>query len=425
MKILHTVEFYYPSVGGMQEVVKQLSERLVICGHDVTVATSRIKERNKKIINGVKIIEFDIAGNLVRGLTGNIKDYEDYLLNSNFDVITNFAAQQWATDIALPLLHRIRAVKVFVPTGFSGFYMPQYQQYFNNMQSWIHQYDMNIFLSHNYRDINFAKQNGVKNTVLIPNGAAADEFLTENPVDIRKLLEIPDRHFLILDVGSHTGVKGHEEAIEIFSRANIKNATFLLIGNDPGGCTNSCIKRGHEMNGCPSYRRSDKKLIIANLSREETVAAYKSAELFLFTSNIECSPIVLFECMASRTPFLTTDVGNSAEIIEWSKSGILLPTSKSEHLTERVPCLGWNLFRYMREWIAVIVSRRRSATQEATFSRAIIKESVSILERFINAPDKRLQMAEAGFKAWQSRFTWEKIARDYEGLYENLLREKN
>jgi len=29
MKILHCVESYYPSKGGMQEVVKQLSERLV------------------------------------------------------------------------------------------------------------------------------------------------------------------------------------------------------------------------------------------------------------------------------------------------------------------------------------------------------------------------------------------------------------
>jgi len=39
MKILHTVESYTPSINGMQQVVKQLSERLVLLGHDVTVAT--------------------------------------------------------------------------------------------------------------------------------------------------------------------------------------------------------------------------------------------------------------------------------------------------------------------------------------------------------------------------------------------------
>ena len=55
MKILHTVEFYHPSIGGMQEVVKQLSERLVLLGHDVTVATTKMSERKESCINGVKI----------------------------------------------------------------------------------------------------------------------------------------------------------------------------------------------------------------------------------------------------------------------------------------------------------------------------------------------------------------------------------
>lgn len=63
MKILHTVEFYYPSVGGMQEVVKRLSELLVQYGHDVTVATTRLAARRDKTINGVKIKEFEISGN--------------------------------------------------------------------------------------------------------------------------------------------------------------------------------------------------------------------------------------------------------------------------------------------------------------------------------------------------------------------------
>jgi len=46
MNILHCVESYYPSVGGMQEVVKQLSERLVKLGHAVKVATRNNPDRN-------------------------------------------------------------------------------------------------------------------------------------------------------------------------------------------------------------------------------------------------------------------------------------------------------------------------------------------------------------------------------------------
>jgi len=86
MKILHTVELYYPSVGGIQEVVKQVSERLVKVGHSVTVATTKLSNRKSKVINGVNIEEFEISGNLVRGINGEEKKYQNYLINSNFDI---------------------------------------------------------------------------------------------------------------------------------------------------------------------------------------------------------------------------------------------------------------------------------------------------------------------------------------------------
>ena len=67
------------------------------------------------------------------------------------------------------------------------------------------------------------------------------------------------------------------------------------------------------------FKNKNMRILILNIDREETVAFYQTADLFLFPSNIECSPIVLFEAMASKTPFLVTDVGNSKEIISWSE----------------------------------------------------------------------------------------------------------
>src|ERR1700722_5065146 len=169
MKILHTVESYYPSVGGMQEVVKQLSERMVKLGHSVTVATKKNNDRTEKVINGVEIKEFDIDGSLVRGITGDISGYKEFLLNSNFDIVTNFAAQQWGTDIALPILDKIKGKKVNVPTGFSALGWKDYEAYYENMKTWMKNYDANVFLSHNYRDINFAIANGISKNFFIPN----------------------------------------------------------------------------------------------------------------------------------------------------------------------------------------------------------------------------------------------------------------
>ena len=122
MKILHTVELYFPSTGGIQEAVRQISENLVKAGHSVTVATSKLPNRKSNVINGVSIEEFEISGNLVRGITGEVKKYQNYLLNSDFDIIANFAAQQWTVDCTFPIIDKIKAKKVFVPTGFSGLY---------------------------------------------------------------------------------------------------------------------------------------------------------------------------------------------------------------------------------------------------------------------------------------------------------------
>jgi len=394
MRILHTVEFYHPSVGGMQEVVKQLSERLVKLGHEVTVATTKLPDRKDDTLNGVKIREFSVSGNLAKGFKGDAQGYKKFLLDSDFDVVTNFAAQQWATDVALTVLDDIKAKRVFVPTGFSGLYMKEYKDYFEKMKEWMKKYDMNVFLSEDYRDINFAKENNVIKRVLIPNGAGEDEFLGVNDIDIRKKLGIPENHFLILHVGSHTGVKGHKEAIKIFQKARIKNATFLVIANKLlGGCTVFCAIK--EKSFKRSIRRffDRKKLIIASLSRKETVAAYKAADLFLFPSNIECSPIVLFECMAAKTPFLTSDVGNAKEIIEWSEAGILLPTEKDKS--------GYGL------------------------SFVDIKKSTRILEEIYRDKNKREIMEKKGYVAWKEKFSWEKIARQYESLYEKLLSQKD
>lgn len=389
MKILHTVEFYHPSVGGAQEVVKQLSEHLVKKGHDVTVATTKIPNRGFKTLNGVKIKEFGVSGNKVRGFVGEVEKYRQFVKRGNFDIVTNFAAQQWATDALLPIISDIKAKKVFVPTGFSAFYDPTYKKYFNKMRTWMKEYDMNIFLSDNYRDINFARKVGIPKSKMkiIPNGASEEEFEKDSGIDIRKKLNIPNNHFLVLLVGSHTGLKGHKEALKIFSKAGIKNATLLIIGNSfGGGCTSYCKVVSVLHNKVFSGNRQN-KVIITSLDRKDTANVYKEADIFLFPSNIECSPIVLFEACASKTPFLTTDVGNSREIVKWTGGGMILPTT----------------------------------FDNKGLSHAKIKESIEILKELYKDSGKRKKLAHTGYMNWKKKFTWEKISKQYEDLYFELL----
>lgn len=260
------------------------------------------------------------------------------------------------------------------------------------MKNYIHGYDMNVYLSNDYRDINFARENNVlvKKMIIIPNGAAADEFDNINFSEFRKLHQIPESDFLILHVGSYTGEKGHKEAISMFFKANIENATFLFIGNKyEYFIRRSRYKYPLLLLRWFFSRFKNKKVIFTFLSREDTVKAFKSANLFMFPSNIECSPIVLFEAMAGNTAFLVTDVGNSKEIIEWSNGGVLLPTK--------------------------INNNGRSHVIES--------EGVKILEELYNNPVKLKSISDKGYASWKDKFTWEKITKQYELLYKQLISE--
>lgn len=416
MRILHTVESYLPLRHGMQEVVSQISERLARKGHKVTVATSYHPERKESSINGVVVECFSVSGNMVNGYGGDDAErrrYQEFLCGDNFDVVVNFAAQQWATDLALPILDNINAKKVFVPTGFSGLHLEKYSNYFLRMPAWMRQYDMNVFLSDTYRDARFADEHHIENRTLIPNGASEEEFCVEYPFSIRERLGISKEIFLIILVGSHTGMKGHKEAVEIFDRAGIKNASLLVVSNHiklplhrslslksrlfllarslhhslRNECPDFCTTAEPRYNNKKTWRANGKSLFIREFSREETVRAYQEADLFLFPSRVECSPIVLFEAAASRTPFLSTDVGNAAEIAQWTGGGSILPTT--------IDAKG--------------------------YAHAEIEGTTKMLEDLWSGKDRKKERAEEAYDAWRERFTWEKIADRYESLYTQLV----
>jgi len=130
--------------------------------------------------------------------------------------------------------------------------------------------------------------------------------------------------------------------------------------------------------------------MLLNPPRDQVVAAFQAADLFVFSSKIEYSPLVLFEAMASRTPFVSVACGNAAEIARWSGSGRIVESLQLPHGMVGV--------------------------EPANLARAI--------EELITQHELRHQMAEAGYATWREHFTWEKIALQYERLYLDLLKEK-
>jgi glycosyltransferase involved in cell wall biosynthesis len=392
MRILHAVELYEPSVGGAQEVVRQISTRLAERGHEVTVATTRLGGRHSDVIDGVTIREFAVSGNAAKGMRGELDAYRDFVLGGGFDVVMAYAAQQWTVDALLPVLDRLPFPSVIAPCGFSALHDPAYAAYFDELAERLRSADALVFHSDRYQDIEFARSRGLERLTVIANAADEREFgdldaLSARARRLRARLGVEERTPLLLTVGGHTGEKGHALAIEALRRLAPPRAALLVVGNNPLGlgCRYSCRARAARTNTLSLGR---KRVLLRSLPREEVVAAYRAADLFVFGSAIECSPLVLFEAMAAETPFVTLDVGNAAEIAEWGDgAGRVIPTQR--------------------------LARGRVTGRP--------DELATCVEQLLGDGDERARMGRAGRAAWERRFTWATIATRYEALYEQLV----
>ena len=364
LRILFCVEFYFPSIGGAQEVVRQLAERLATRGHQVSVATSRVATRHVRNHRGVEIVEFNVRGNRVRGMHGDIDSYRRLLVEGGFELVFFYAAQQWTFDAAWDVIDDIPARKVLVPCGYSGLFDPTYKRYFEALPDILRRMDAVIYHAKDYRDVNFARAQGLANGELVPNAAAGEEFEVEPDPHFRSRIGAREHDFVILTVGTMTGLKGHQELVQAIGHLEFEDRdrrVFLILngnqpergGRRPGavlylfnlvkeygpiyaakhslrgllarcgwhvGRTASLRDRVQQINRHPEKR---KRAIMVDLPRAELIQAYLNADLFVFASNVEYSPLVLFEACAAGLPFLTVPVGNAAEIVDWTAGGEL------------------------------------------------------------------------------------------------------
>jgi L-malate glycosyltransferase len=365
VKILHTVQFYWPVVGGSEEGVRQVSERLAARGHDVTVATARHAGRRDRAINGVAVVPFDLSGNAALGIRGDGRRYQDFILEGGFDIVLNYAAQTWATDLVFPILDRLRARKILVPCGYSGLSDPRYAGYFAALPEALRRYDQLIYLSPGYRDAAFGARHGIGRSVVIPNGADEREF-DQPRAGFRRWAGIGTR-YLAVTVANHFTSKGHALVIDAVQRMGRDDVTLAIIGNGSRnplrGCTAACR--------LAAFR--DRRIrLFPGLPREWVVSALHESDLFLFGSQVECAPLVIYEAFAARLPVVSTPVGN-------------------------VPDYG--------EFVAIAAT----ADQMAGAAAALLADDA-----------RRGEMAARGWQLWRQQHTWEAIAQRYEREYERL-----
>lgn len=421
MRILFCCQFYAPSVGGVQEVIRQIAERLVMRGHQVTVATTKLPMRDFDTLNGVDIKGFDVKGNWVSGMAGEVNEYQEFVLGGDFDVVMIYAAQQWTFDAVWAVIDKVSYAKVFVPCGFSGLYEPGYTKYFQELPDVLKKFDQLIFNATKYRDIDYARAYGITQFSVLPNAASEMEFdVTADPL-FRARHAIPEQSFLFLTVGSFTGLKGHHELVNAFAKMQLpetQHATLILNGNEVSRlekgigdlsrkllglvkthgllyALNQVVKKMIGSSSSPrgvgeaiNKLQTNKLVLVSDLPRKELTQAFMAADLFVFASNIEYSPLVLFETAAAGTPFLTVDVGNAAEIAQWTGAGVMCPSAMDKKGYTRV-------------------------------DEAVLAQSMAAL---MNQTELLESLGRAGKLNWHQNFTWKRVTNQYEQLFSRLIK---
>jgi len=137
--------------------------------------------------------------------------------------------------------------------------------------------------------------------------------------DLRK--KYPQFEFIILMASRLTKEKNISLAIEAFTKVVKKYPkTGLIITGE-----------GPEKENLKSQSN-----IIFEEWTDDLVSYYKTADLFLLTSNYEGYGMAVIEAMAAGCPVIMTDVGLAGEVLIDKKDGLVIPVGDKNKLTDAI-----------------------------------------------------------------------------------------
>ncbi len=361
MRVLATVEKYAPAIGGAERVVQRVSEGLAARGHEVHVLTSGTTGETE--LAGVRVHRVAVSGNEVRGIHGDRAAVSSLIGEIQPDIVFNYAAQTWATDCCFELLERDRRPRmVLAPCGFSGLGKRRYESYFAMMPERLRRYDALILHSTVYQDWRFAQASGVERMYVVANGA--DPPASEDTLG----LQAPARA-LAVTVGSHVLSKGHAQFARMVRALARERPLMGAVVAPPRRGLDAL--RGCQLT-CEARARFQPLRIVDGSVPGAVTSAIAAADLFLFTSRVECAPLVILEAMAAGTPWVSYDVGNVSEL----PGGIV-----------------------------------------AASSAELLRAAEQILD------GKRAELGPQGHAAWEANHRWEDIVARYESVFEEVLEE--
>jgi glycosyltransferase involved in cell wall biosynthesis len=268
--------------------------------------------------------------------------------------------------------------KIFVGHGFSTLRNVKYDSYFRDLAESLRRVDKIVALSTLLEEVPFCAEHGLPEPQVIPNGVDLAEWRAATR-GLRERWGIGKRFWVLL-VSNHSTVKGHPAFFEVVRRVrkHFPDVAGTIIGGHypaakwgigrlgvKGGCWYCCRVRA----------RLDPGVSLRwGVPREDVVSAVQEADIMVITSWREASPLVVLESMAAGTPWVSFDVGCAKEHV----GGIIVGS---------------------------------------------VREMASKVIDLLSDADLRRRLGDEGPRRVHVRHAWERIADQYEALYQHVVEE--
>ncbi|MBS3171162.1 glycosyltransferase family 4 protein [Candidatus Woesearchaeota archaeon] len=338
MKIAYITAFYYPTIGGVEQVVKELAERYVKQGHEVHVFTSdwdkksRIKIK-EEIINGVHIhrhfhiLKIASFASVFPFLLWTLSRYKFDIIHTH---VSGHAHTFFGSLIAkiknTPLIHTTHCPWTEGFRSLAGRILVYLSYKTINKLSFKFS---NKIIAITPWEIPFIEKYGGKKEkiVIIPNGVAKIFFNKIKNNDFKKELKIKEP--IVLFFGRLNPTKGPDKFVlaakEILKER--KNIKFLIVGPDEG-----------MLNKVKELSKDEKNIIILDpiRNKEKIAKMYQSSNVFVLPSYREGLPLCLFEALASGLPIVASPVNGIPFEISDPENGFFVEYGDIQKLKEKI-----------------------------------------------------------------------------------------
>jgi glycosyltransferase involved in cell wall biosynthesis len=335
--VFQIAPYYPPHLGGLENVVKNISEIIVKQGHNVTVVTSDIGSSNEVEPKAQVPIK-------IKRLHAHEFAHQPFFLSRLFlyliksprrSIFHVHIAQPFVPEIAFLVakIKRAHFISHFhldvEPSGRLGFIFSAYKK--TLLPFVLKRSDKVIAFSQGQADL-IQERYGVNESrlVVIPNGVGQEYFSDR----IRK----PHKPTKLLYVG------------RLNKQKNVKLLLKALQSNSQNFITN-IVGEGELENDLKSFVKESKLKNIkfkGRLSGQRLLNIYRESDIFVLTSKREGMPLVVLEAMAMGLPCIATNVIGTKDLITDKQTGILIKDNDHIDLMQKISKLSGDIEFYRK-----------------------------------------------------------------------------